>query len=472
MNQLKKNFIYNVAYQILILLLPIITVPYVSRVLGTDGIGVYSYTYSVVYYFMLIALLGINNYGNRTIAKCRDDKEKLSKSFFSIYIIQVLMSLIMIAIYIIYILLFEVNYKFIASIQILYLISNMFDINWFFFGLEKFKLTVSRSTIIKVISLIFIFIFVNDKSDLWIYTLILSLSTLLSQLILIPFLYKEVKFVKIALNDIKRNIKPCLILFIPVIAVSLYKVMDKIMLGNMSDISEVGLYEQAEKITQIPLGIITALGTVMMPRISNLVHKGQSNEIKMYLKKSMEFTSFLTLPIVFGLISIADDFIPIFLGIEFAKSVPILKLLSITLIFISYANVLRTQFLIPNNMDKEYTISVILGAIVNIIINLLLIPKYNSIGACIGTIFAEATVYIYQCYILRRKLPIFEYIKDSTCFFIESIIMFSIILLINFMNINICLKIIIKILIGIALYAALNYKYICKFLKIKGKKTE
>ena len=161
---MKKNFIYNIIYQILILILPLITIPYVSRILGADGIGIYSYTYSIAYYFMLVAMLGLNNYGNRTIAKVRDDKEKLSKEFFGIYSLQLITSIIMVICYLLYVLIFDNSYKIIALIQILYVISTVFDINWFFFGIEKFKLTITRNTIIKVLSLVLIFIFyiVND----------------------------------------------------------------------------------------------------------------------------------------------------------------------------------------------------------------------------------------------------------------------------------------------------------------------
>ena len=142
---MKKNFIYNILYQILILIIPLITMPYVSRILGADGIGIYSYTYSIAYYFMIVAMLGLNNYGNGTIAKVRDNKEELSKQFFSIYGFQVLSSLIMIILYISYIFIFDNQYKIIALIQSMYVISSMFDINWFFFGIEKFKLTITRT---------------------------------------------------------------------------------------------------------------------------------------------------------------------------------------------------------------------------------------------------------------------------------------------------------------------------------------
>ena len=360
MNKLRKNFFYNIIYQVLILILPLITVPYVARVLGADGVGIHSYTYSISYYFMLIAMLGLNNYGNRSIAKVRDNKDELSKTFWSIYLLQFIVSTLMVITYLIYIILFNIRYKQIAVIQIFYVISSIFDINWFFFGLEKFKITI-RNTIIKIISLVSIFLFVRNSDDLWVYTLILSGSTFLSQIILWPYMKKYVNFTKIKIIDILKHLKPCLILFIPVIAVSIYKIMDKIMLGNMASIVEVGYYENAVKIIDVPKCIITSLGTVMLPRMSNMIAKGEEEKIKMYIGKSLQVIMFLALPITMGLIAISDDFILIFLGNNFTKTGTLIKYLAISLIFLSWANVIRTQYLIPKERDKDYIIEYMPG---------------------------------------------------------------------------------------------------------------
>ena len=243
MGEVKKNFLYNVVYQILILLIPLVTVPYISRVLGSSGIGIYSYTYSIVYYFMVFAMLGLNNYGNRSIAKVRDDEVKLSKTFKEIYCMQIITSISMIILYFLYLVVFNVKYKEIALIQSIYVISCLFDINWFFFGIEKFKLTVTRNTLIKILSLICIILFVKNKNDVWVYTLIVSGSVLLSQLFLWPFVKKYISNVNIKFESVLQHFKPCIKLFLPVIAVAIYKVMDKTMIGWFSNVSEVGFYE-------------------------------------------------------------------------------------------------------------------------------------------------------------------------------------------------------------------------------------
>ena len=464
---LKRNFIYNILYQILILILPLITVPYVSRVLGAYQIGAYSYTYSVIYYFMLIALLGINNYGNRTVAKVRDDKTVLSKTFFEIYFIQFLCSLLMIVCYIIYIALFAAEFRLIATLQVFHLVATIFDINWFFFGLEKFKVTVTRNTLLKILSLILIFIFVKDANDLWIYTLILSGSTLLSQLLLLPFLKKEIVFVKIKMKDVLKHLKACIVLFVPVISVSLYKVMDKIMLGILANVEEVGFYEQAEKIINIPMGIVTALGTVMLPRISNLVEKKDKKSVLNYIKKSISFIMFLAFPICFGLIAVSHDFIPIFMGESFIKSATLVNYLTITIIFISFANVIRKQYLVPMEYDSIFTFSVVLGAFINLLINFLLIPKFASIGACIGTIIAEIVVMLYQVIAVRKELPIKEYIFQIIPFFIKGVIMFVIVYLIKFIGLPAIYTIVLQVVLGVVIYCLLNIKYINSIIDIK-----
>ncbi len=457
---MKKNFIYNIIYQILILFLPLITMPYISRTLGAEGIGVYSYTYSIAYYFMLIAMLGLNNYGNRAIAKVREDKKELSKNFWSIYIFQLISTIIMIILYLIYIKIFQTQYKLIALIQVIHVISSMFDINWFFFGIERFKLTITRNTIIKISSVILIFIFVKNPNDVWKYTTILSVSTLFSNIILFSFLRKYVYWVDITKSDVLKHLKPNLIMFLPVIAVSIYKIMDKIMLGIISTVTEVGYYENAEKIAQIPLTIITALGTVTLPRVSNMISKDQEDKVKLLMDKTMPFIMFLAFPMTFGIIAISTDFSIIFFGDGFLKTGYLIQLLSITLIFLSWGNVIRTQYLLPKEMDKEYVVSAFLGAFINFFLNIFFIPRYSSFGACVGTITAEFFVMFYQTFSVRHELDIKKYFKIAFIFFIKAIMMFIFIMIIgNFINDKI-IKIFIQVIIGIIFYVIINLRYI------------
>lgn len=467
MTSVKKNFLYNIIYQILTLIIPLITAPYLARTLGASGIGTYSYTYSIVNYFMLLTLLGVNNYGNRTIAIIRNDKQLLSKKFWSIYIIQLFMGIVMSVLYITYIFMFNSEYILVSMIELLFILSSILDINWFFFGIENFKATITRNSIVKICSIIFIFLFVKTPEDVWKYVLIMSSMTLLSQLLLWNYLRKYVHIIKIKWTDIKENLKPDLILFIPVIALSIYKMMDKIMLGMLSSISEVGFYENAEKIINIPLTLVSALGTVMLPRISNVIANGNIKKAKEYLEKSIIFVMFLSLAMSAGVIAVGREFAPIFFGIEFEKSGTLIILLATTLPITSFANVLRTQYFIPQEKDNIYIYSVICGATINFIINFILIPKLNSIGACIGTIMAEASVLLYQIMAIKNELPIKKYLKYIGIFTLKALIMLVIVYTIGFFKFNVYIKIMIQIITGIALYGILNFKYIINLLRKK-----
>lgn len=460
---IKKNFLYNVLYQILIIILPLITTPYIARVIGANGVGIYSYSYSVANYFVIIAMLGIGNYGNRSIASVRDNKNELNKTFSSILMFHIITSSVMILIYSIYVIFFVSVNRSIFIIQSLFVISSLFDISWFFFGIEQFKLTVIRNTLIKIGSVFLIFTFVNGKEDLWIYVLILAGGTLLSQVLLWPFLKKYVKFKKPTIKEIFIHLKPCSVLFIPVVAISIYKIMDKIMLGSMTSMTQVGFFENSEKIINIPISIISALGVVMLPKMSNLNSKGLKEESRKYIFISIQFAMFIACGSIFGLIGVAPILIPMFLGNEFTECINIVSLLSITILFISWANVIRTQYIIPNKLDKIQVISTIIGAVVNLLINLLLIKRMGAIGASIGTIFAEFAVAAYVTIKVKKHLPVKEYVKSTVIFVFSAVIMLIVINLIgNVKNISKIILVVIQSVVGSIVYLSITCIYLIK----------
>lgn len=419
---IKKNIFYQMIYELLVLILPFLTSPYIARVIGVEGVGIYSYTYSIAYYFVLFCMLGIKNHGNREIAQCREDKQKLFRTFSELLTLHILISLICILFYLLYLLFFCEN-KLYAGIQGIYLLSALFDISWFYFGIEKFKLTVTCSTIVRILNVIFIFAFVHTSQDLWKYCLIIALGNLISQLALWIPLKNYVKYLKPTKGDLIKHIKPLLILFIPFIAVSLYKYMDKIMIGNLSGKIELGYYENAEKVINIPMTIITSFGTVMLPRMAHLSNSDESLSFK-YISMSFKYIMCLAFALAFGLAGVGQIFAPVFWGNEFMDSGMIILGLSVTIPFLAFANIIRTQYLIPRKKDKEFLISVIMGAVVNLLINCILIPQYGADGATIGTIFAEIAVCLVQCVYVRKELLIGKYIKNCTYFFVIGFIMF------------------------------------------------
>ena len=457
MKSTNKNFLYNLVYQIFIFIIPLFTIPYVSRVLGANNIGIYAYTYSIINYFMLAAMLGINNYGSREIAKAGENIKLRSQKFFSIYFLQLISTVIMCILFILFYFIIGYDHKKILLIQFIYLISCAFDINWYFFGVEKFKITISRNIFIKIISLILIVIFVKSNNDLWIYTLILSLSTLISQLYLWIFIKKEVRYEKISIKEIFSHFKKCLILFIPVIAYSIYRIMDKTMIGYFSNTFQLGNYENAEKIITIPISFITALGTVMLPHMA----KSDDYNFSKKIKDSFRLCFFMLFPISICLIVIADDFSTVFFGNEFIYSANLIKILTITVLCSGVTNIIRTNYLIPKSKDKIYVISTIYGALVNLVLNLIFIKRYGAYGACIGTITAEIIVMLYQIWKTRRNIEYYNNLKCIIPFLVKSLIMGIIIYLVNYFNIsNILIKVSIQVLLGVIIYFSLNKNYI------------
>lgn len=423
MKTLEKNFIYNVAYQLLTIVLPLITAPYIARTLGAESVGVYSYTYSVAQYFLLFAMLGISNHGNRCVAEARDDKDRLSLTFCSIYAIQAIMYILAIAFYVLYLWAFHVDNILVAEIQLIYVASGLLDISWYFFGTEQFKITVTRNTIIKLFTVILMFIFVHKPADLWKYTFIMATGTFISQAYLWKYIPKQIELRRVSFSDMKKHIEPIIILFIPVIAYSIYKLMDKIMLGNMTTYTQVGYYENAGKIINIPMGVITALGTVMLPRMSNMIAKGESQKAKDYIRISIKLVTLIGAAIAFGLIGISSVLVPVYFGKDYQPCVSLINFLAVTVFFISWANVVRTQFLIPMHYDRIYVKSMIAGAIANFIINWILIPKFQGNGAAIGTIAAEFTVMLTQMVMIRKKLQIFHYCRETVPYLLIGIVM-------------------------------------------------
>ena len=459
MNSIKKNFIYNLIYQILIVLFPLVTSPYISRVLGSDGLGVYSYRYSIANYFVIFSMLGISTHGNRSVAMVRDDREKVSQTFCDIYVTHLIISVLVTTIYLFYVLnMVNVN-RDIAMIEMIYVISAIFDINWFFFGIERFDLTVIRNITVKVISVISIFVFVHERTDVWKYALIMSLGTLISQSFVWIYLRKYIDFRKPTLKGIIAQIKPMLVLFLPVIAISVYKLMDKIMLGAMTTMSEVGIYENGEKINSLTSGIITALGTVMLPRMTNLAAKGKKNESKKYINISIQFVSLLAAAIAFGIASIGDVFAPIFFGEEFLRSGYVIEFLGPTIIFVAWADVIRMQYLIPNQKDKIYIISMIMGAIVNVCLNAVLIPSVGAVGAAIGTIGAEGTVFVIQAFESRKELPLKKYMFEIIPYIVNGLIMYATVTVVKNILAMSLLGLLLEIAIGAFVYIVLTLLY-------------
>ena len=401
----KKNAAYNVAYRMFSVFLPLVTAPYLARTVGTDGVGLYSLAWSVSYIFCLIGMLGLNDYGVRTIAKVRDDRETLDRTFSSIWQMQLLVAGVTLLFWFGYVFLVAGEEKTIAFHLTMMSVSCLVSFDWCLMGLDQFKPVALRNTFVKLAAAACVFIFVKRKEDLWIYGFVWSLSTLLGNLSCALTLRGRVRFRPVPMKESLKHLGPCAVLFISVLAVNIYRTMDKVMVSTIAGVDENGLYENAEKIIYCLSGFISAIGTVMMPKVAHMWKNGEKERIARHIDRSMELILCMVSALAFGVAAVADRFAPLFYGEDFRYSGTLMVPLAFTLIMIGFANVIRTQVVLPQERDHIFVKSVCCGAVVNLIANACLIPGMKSMGAVVGTLLAEMTVPTVQFLLLRKELP-------------------------------------------------------------------
>lgn len=452
---LKKNFIYNILYQFLVIALPLITAPYLSRVLGAAKIGEYSYTYSIANYFVLFAMLGITNYGQRSVAKARADHNELSKVFSEIYSLQIITCSIVIIFYLLFSF-FVADNELLAFLWLPYVISAALDVNWLFFGLEEFGITVARNFMIKLASFILTLALVRGDQALPVYVALMALSFFCSNIALMPFVLKRIDFVRPSISEVSKHIKPNLLLFIPVIAISVYNILDKVMLGTISDMEQTGFFENSFKVASMPFVFISALGTVMLPRMASLVSEGNTALESRYLGSSFWIVSLLSFAFLFGILAIVPEFVPVYFGDGFDACIGVISVIALDLPFMAWANVVRTQYLIPRGRDAEYVLSVVIGAVVNVLVNLLAIPRFGALGAGLGTTCAEASVCIVQLWSVRSELPLFTWFRDSAPNLFIGMAMFVTVRMAASRMDNSLIGLLLQIVIGVVSYALMQ----------------
>lgn len=455
MNKVIKNYLYNASYQLLLIILPIITTPYVSRVLGADGVGTYSYTNSITQYFILFGCIGLNLYGQREIAYYQNDIRKINRTFFELVFLRAITISISLIIFYLTMVQFS-KYSSIFLIQTLDIIASIFDISWFFQGIEDFKRTVLRNFLVRTICVALIFIFVKSPADLPLYVLCYSGTLLIGNMSLWLYMPKYVNRRDVEGINIKKHIRPVVMLFLPQIATSLYTYLDKTMIGYITDnTAEVAYYEQSQTIVKTVMTVITSLGTAMMPRIANLFKTNQYEEIKKYMNASIKFVLLLAIPFTFGIMGIAKGFVPWFFGEGYEKVVPNMMVIVPVIIFIGMSTITGTQYLLPLGRQKEYTLSVIAGAMINFILNIIFISIFGSIGAAIGTLFAEFSVMAIQLYILRNEFDL-KYIFGLTVkYIIFGLLMFVVVILLsNILSVSI-VSTFVEIFVGAIVYGLL-----------------
>ncbi|WP_429970353.1 polysaccharide biosynthesis C-terminal domain-containing protein [Fructilactobacillus sp. Tb1] len=450
-----KNYLYNASYQIFVLLVPLITTPYLARVLGPHGIGINAFTNSIIQYFIIFGSIGVAIYGNRQVAYVRDNKQKLTNTFYEIFFMRIVT--ISIAFLVFFIFLFFVRRDWLSYYiaQSFALLAAAFDISWFFQGVEDFAVTVVRNLVVKIITLISIFTMVKSYNDLALYILILSLSLLIGNLTLFPSLRRFIGKPQWHKLKLFRHFWPSMVLFIPEIATQVYLQVNKSMLGLLDTVTASGYFEQSDKIVKMSLAVVTATGLVMLPHVSNAYKNGKMDKVKGYLYTSFEFVTAVAVPLTFGIAAIAPALIPLFLGPKFMPVIPLMMIESVVVLLIGWSNAIGVQYLVPTNQNKAYNYSVVLGAVVNIVANIPLIILWGAVGTAIATVISEITVTGYQMYAIRKQIDMRKLFVSYWKYLFAGLAMFVLVFWLGMVLKNTWLMVTLEIGAGMVTYSVL-----------------
>ncbi|MCI7605933.1 MAG: oligosaccharide flippase family protein [Spirochaetales bacterium] len=466
----KKNFIYSTSYQILNVLTPFITAPYISRVLGAEGIGIQSYTQSIQQYFLMFAALGTLSYGAREISMNRNDVYKRSKLFWEIELMTVNTSLLAVVGWVILIL-FSSKYKVYYTVLTIGIFASMFDISWFFEGIEQFKLEVIRNSFFKILGIICLFIFIKSPNDLLLYIFITTVSTLLSSLSLWPYMKRYLVKVNPREFVFKRHFRETLIYFIPTIATSIYTVLDKTLIGLITNsAAQNGYYQQAEKVINLAKSVVfTAINSVIGVRNSFLFAEKKYDEIHEKIKQSFNFIFFAGFACCFGIMGVAKTFVPLFFGPGYDAVVELLYIFSPIIIIIGISNCLGSQYYTPCGKRKQSANYLIVGSVVNLSLNLLLIPKFGAYGAAVASVAAETAITILYVKYSEGYGDVRLLINTGLKKLVAGIGMFAVVYPMNKILINPLILIVFEIVTGALLYGllllVLRDEWMCQIVK-------
>ena len=462
---LTKNFAFQFLYQVIILVIPLILSPFLTRTLQETALGTYSYVNSIAYYFVVLANLGISRHGQRIIARNSDNEIELRKSFWSLFLLHIIISLTFTLIYFLYISIIVKEDTVIYIIETFYVLSALFDITWLFYGLENFKSVVIKNGAVKIIECALIFAVVRTPSDLWKYTLISAAGIFIGQFVMIPQAIRLVKPIKFTCADCKQHVKPLLVFSISVIAATLYTVFDKTLLGILATKDDVAFYEYSNRIISVPKTVVSVIGTVMYPRACKMAANGDMAGQKRYIRYSIFFTALIGLGSIFGLCAVSQLFSDIYFGPSFAPCGSVMIALSPLVYIIGIGEIVRTQYMLPNGMEKQFNICTIISAVINIALSAALIPVVGIYGAIIGTLSAELFGLVYQLILCRNFIKAKQIISNTTPFIVIGLVMFIIIKSVSLMMPDTVWGLLIELAIGASVYLILTVLYMCLWKK-------
>ncbi len=415
MKSIKRNFVYNVLLKVSAVLFPLITAPYISRVLEPDGVGLVNFVRTYAEYFAVVAVLGIPQYGIRLIARDRDDKDLLSRDVSELISLSLFLTIFITIVYLISVGLIQKlneNYiYFIISGIVLYLAP--FKVEWFYSGMEEYGFITLRSLIMRTLSILALFLFVKTKADLIVYLLISAASTVITDIWNFCRMFRMGVKPRIVISGLKKHLRPLLVLFSASIAISVYTMLDSLMLGFLSDYSELGFYSNASHLSRALLAVVTSMATVAMPRMSYYSASGNTSAMNSLATRSFSFVSFIAIPMAMGIVCISPTFVPLFFGSQFTPAVLPLQIICFIIVAVGLNNITGTQILIALGFDNQFLYMVLYGTVTNFILNLLLIPVWGATGAAIASVVAEFVVLLVSFIYVKRLTSIaVKCIKD------------------------------------------------------------
>ena len=447
-----KNFLWNVGYQVFVLFVALVTVPYINRVLGPTGVGINAFTNSVVQYFILIGSLGINLYGSRGTAYVRDKPKELARYFWELTILRFVCIGIAVSAYLIFVVIND-QYRIFYLAQCVALVGTAFDISWFFQGMENFRVTVLRSTFVRIASLVLIFTLVHRPTDTLLYIVIIGGSQLLGNLTMWPSIKRYIKDrPRLRELHLKQHVRPSFGMLIPQLAIQIYVQLNKTMLGILVGVTASGFYDNSDKIIKMLLAIVTATGTVMLPHVANDFANGKHDAVKHSLEVSVHFVLAMAFPLAFGISAVASTFTYYFFSPRFMPVANLMAVEAVVVIPIAIASAVGVQYLLPTNQMKSYTKSVILGSLVNIVLNVPLILCWKTMGAIIGTVLSETVVTSYQVFAIRKQLHLRRLFSEAWKYFIAGAVMYAVVRLLESIITRSILALVIEVLIGMVVY--------------------
>lgn len=435
---LKKNFLYSSILTTSNYIFPLITYPYVSRILGVTNIGLYNFADSIINYFIMFSVMGIGIIGIREIAGTQDDQENRNKVFSNLFILNASLTVIALAILIVCILTVPdlYNNKELMSVGVLKLVSNLFLIDWFYKGLEKFKYITNITLSIKFLYVISVFIFVRESNDYTIYYLLCTLMITFNAIANFIYAFKYVRLDFKSL-DIRKYLKTNFVLGVYCFLTSMYTSFNVAYLGFVSDNTEVGYYSTGTKLFAIIIALYTAFTGVVQPRMSSLLSENKFDEFIGLVKKSTDILLSLTVPAVLFTCFFSPEIIRIISGEGYEGAIVPTRIVMPLIFIIGYEQILIVQILTPLKKDKQILINSVLGASVGLILNLLLVGRYASTGSAIVWVMSETTVLISAQYFVSKFTKIsFPYIKlmKETIIYIPLVLVYLGIM--NYMNNN------------------------------------